>query len=387
MNPLQRPLLSIVLPTRERADTLLQTLDTLSALGDLDHEILVCDNCSNDITPQVVASRNNPHIRHLRTPERLPMPGNFGFGLDHARGHFVMTLGDDDLILPGNLAAALEQALSDRCDLVYWHRAFFYWGSFGRRDLAGYFGIPSGKGHYPLETASLLSLAMRNRISYEYLPNIYNAVIQRGFLERYRRFLGGTWFPSGTVSVDVMSALLFATLRPRTWFQPSPASISGISHHSNGMSFHTDRREVDRFARELGFDDSSQLMPASYRGAVAGLSPRGHSRLSILTDYSVALRHWLCQRHHDLCDCDGLERGWLRRLLHEEDVRLREDSDLAAAVTADAERLPLALEDRDRYFFDFWNIPRPTLYTAKFEGHEATVRHLFDHLQTIGFNA
>lgn len=380
------PLVSIVVPTRERADTLIETLELLAELRDLDHEIVVCDNASEDVTPQVVASRNNPRILYVRAPQRLSMPANFALALGHARGQFVLTLGDDDLVIPGNLRRAVEHLLQHDADLVYWHRAFFYWGRYANPELAGYFGIPQGRGIHPVESRSLLHLAMFSRVSYEYLPNIYNALIRRSFLQRYRRSIGGGWFPDYAVSVDVITALLFGELAPNAWFLQSPASVSGISQHSNGMSVHHDQRESNRFAAELGFSNVSELMPASFRGAVRALKPRGISRIAILVDFEAVLRRVLQHRHDLYRDPERIERIWLRRLLQEGDVELRPDAALAIALASDEQSTHYLREDKDAYFFDLWNIPQPRLHTARFDGRDATVRHLLDHLQSIGFN-
>ena len=73
------------------------------------YEILICDDCRTDAVAQVVApyldAPNGPPIRYIHNAEQLSERGNVAKCLKLARGQYVKFLYDDDLLLPGSLAA------------------------------------------------------------------------------------------------------------------------------------------------------------------------------------------------------------------------------------------------------------------------------------------
>ena len=92
--------LTVVIPTRERADTLFHTLRTVLEQEYENLEILVSDNASIDNTRQVVSQFSDVRLRYINTGNRIGMSENWEFALSHVTGDFVMYLGDDDGLLP-----------------------------------------------------------------------------------------------------------------------------------------------------------------------------------------------------------------------------------------------------------------------------------------------
>src|ERR1035441_9201470 len=105
------PFISVLVPTRERCETLHYALKTLCDQDFPDVEFIVSDNFSNDDTAGVVKRFDDPRIRYIRTPRRLSMTENFCFALGHARGTYVTILGDDDGFTPGALSVLAKWAL------------------------------------------------------------------------------------------------------------------------------------------------------------------------------------------------------------------------------------------------------------------------------------
>lgn len=107
------PTLSICIPTHNRAETLRLTLENVLSearpLGDR-VEVLVSDNASTDHTAEVLKDFA-PWIRYRIREANVGYFGNIvGLAGDMARGRLVWALGDDDLILRGGLARALQAA-------------------------------------------------------------------------------------------------------------------------------------------------------------------------------------------------------------------------------------------------------------------------------------
>src|SRR5262245_1422721 len=102
------PRFSIVLPTRERADTLAVTLATVTSQAFPDFEVVVCDNHSSPPTAAVVeaARKSDPRVRYVRADRPLAMSDNWELALSHTRGEYICYLGDDDGLMPYALAEA-----------------------------------------------------------------------------------------------------------------------------------------------------------------------------------------------------------------------------------------------------------------------------------------
>lgn len=103
--PVERPLVSVVIPTYKRAQLLRKAI--ISALaqeksGELfDMEIIVVDDCSPDDTPQVAAEF--PQVQYLRLQKNSGASGARNAGIKRARGKYVALLDDDDEFLTHKL--------------------------------------------------------------------------------------------------------------------------------------------------------------------------------------------------------------------------------------------------------------------------------------------
>jgi glycosyltransferase involved in cell wall biosynthesis len=94
-----RPLVSIAIPTYNRADCYLgQAIESALNQTYPHIEIIVSDNCSHDNTPVVVESFRDRRIRYVRHKENIGANNNFNYCLKEARGDYFLLLQDDDLI-------------------------------------------------------------------------------------------------------------------------------------------------------------------------------------------------------------------------------------------------------------------------------------------------
>ncbi|MBU2102348.1 MAG: FkbM family methyltransferase, partial [Candidatus Omnitrophica bacterium] len=110
-----RPLLSICIPTYNRANKLSRLLMTLKAelfLLNLDSkiQIIVSDNASTDDTYRMMSSyvAANPNITYIRQPTNLGFDGNVRFLYQQAETDYVWFFSDDDMPLPEALPIILK---------------------------------------------------------------------------------------------------------------------------------------------------------------------------------------------------------------------------------------------------------------------------------------
>jgi glycosyltransferase involved in cell wall biosynthesis len=100
--------ITVVIPARNRAATLLRAIRSVQAQG-IDHlEIIVVDDASTDDTASVVRGLGDPRIRLLQHSDRRGGSAARNTGIRAARGKFIALLDSDDEWLAGKLSAELE---------------------------------------------------------------------------------------------------------------------------------------------------------------------------------------------------------------------------------------------------------------------------------------
>jgi len=117
-------LLTIVIPTYNRADCLSLLLTTLTEeLCGLEEKVrvIVGDNASTDHTPAVTNAflAANPTAEILRHSENLGADENFCRCIDNAHSQFFWIIGDDDLPKSGVLAAVVALLEQEDTDILY----------------------------------------------------------------------------------------------------------------------------------------------------------------------------------------------------------------------------------------------------------------------------
>lgn len=132
MNAGALPLVSIVLPTYNRAHVLPHAIRSVLAQTYAHWELIVIDDHSPDDTAQVVAGFTDPRIRYLRNDPNLKLPRTLNRGHSLARGEYLTWTSDDNLYAPDAIEAMAQRLQQGDCDLVYAD----YW-LFSREDDAG----------------------------------------------------------------------------------------------------------------------------------------------------------------------------------------------------------------------------------------------------------
>ena len=118
-----QPLLTIAIPTWNRASFLALTLKQLAHEGCNDWgavEVLVSDNASTDGTARVVADvvASGMPVRYIRNSDNVGSDANIAQCFNCALGSYVLILGDDDLLMDGALELLLAHLASQTFGVV-----------------------------------------------------------------------------------------------------------------------------------------------------------------------------------------------------------------------------------------------------------------------------
>lgn len=113
-------LISIIIPTFNRAHLIGPTLDSITDQTYQNLECIVVDDGSTDNTPEVMADyvkRDSRIQYHHRPPEHKPGGNgarNYGFKI--SKGKFIMWFDSDDLMMPEKIQLQLETILKNNID-------------------------------------------------------------------------------------------------------------------------------------------------------------------------------------------------------------------------------------------------------------------------------
>src|SRR5688500_8141574 len=100
MTGVSSPLVSVVIPTRDRMHLLAQAITSAKAAG-TDVEIIVVDDHSKDDTARLC--HEDELVRYVPLEEARGAAAARNAGIQAARGRYIAFLDDDDLRLPGSL--------------------------------------------------------------------------------------------------------------------------------------------------------------------------------------------------------------------------------------------------------------------------------------------
>ena len=265
------PKLSIVVPTRERADTLIHTLRTLVTQSYTNCEFLISDNASGDGTNLAVASFSDPRIRYLNTGVRLSMSDNWQFALGHCQGEFITYIGDDDGFLPEALSKAMSLIEDSQLDALVWKQPAYFWPGYIQPDRQNSFWIRPARMRMAIAHGrAKLKQVMRFHEAYTALPSLYNGIVRKTLVDRAAtQSQNGVFFNS--ICPDVFSGVALGALIGPYLLSDYPFSVMGNSHHSTGGSFLHAREDASGRPASLFFSENTRqyderiiVCPTSY---------------------------------------------------------------------------------------------------------------------------
>jgi len=142
------PLVSILIPTYNRAQYLAEALESALAQTYTNLEIIVHDDASTDSTPQLLKNYSDPRLRVIRTKKNHGMIGGWNYIVKKAHGEYLKFLASDDLLHPNCVAELAAAAIDNpRASLIGCRRQFINRQGRGVRELgfAKYNKTVSGK--------------------------------------------------------------------------------------------------------------------------------------------------------------------------------------------------------------------------------------------------
>ncbi len=111
--------ISLCVPTYNRAGTLEQLIHSFLLQDYMFKELVISDDSSTDDVRLLIKKINNPSIRYFRNKKSLGFPKNLLASMLHAKGDYIIVLGDDDVLFSNKTLSKYVNAFDNNPDVHF----------------------------------------------------------------------------------------------------------------------------------------------------------------------------------------------------------------------------------------------------------------------------
>lgn len=241
MKESMHPLISVVIPTKDRYEYLRQVVDLILGYNLPELELVIQDN-STDNTDflKFLDSYNNNHIVYNYTKEWIAIRDNLDNGIRNSHGDYVCVIGDDDGVM-SNIVECVRWMKNNDVDVLIPLVVQYNWPDYitdSKNQFSGIMFYPKGTSFenkpQDISLQKVLEESLKNGfINRGRLPLCYHGIASRAVLDLIDA-RGGHYSPGPSPDIACGVALsLVAKHYVRTNF---PVIISGASAmHGGGI--------------------------------------------------------------------------------------------------------------------------------------------------------
>ena len=246
---------SVVVPTRNRPETLRATIQSCLAQEYEDCEFIVVDNASSsEQTREVVSSFSDTRLKFFEYRDSLAMTANWNRVLEHAQGRWVLFIGDDDGLCRGALQVLADVIDQGKIEAVRWAYATYTWP--GAQADGSKLVVPLGHEVAIRNTTDRLQ-SMAAAAAPPIVPQAYHALLSADVVRRAKAT--GPVFDGPCP--DLFSGVLAAQFYDQFAELQTPITIAGFSPKSNTIAVHSSSSENETRDDFLKLNSEAGLRP------------------------------------------------------------------------------------------------------------------------------
>lgn len=237
-----KPLLSIVIPTKDRYSTLFPVVDMILSFDlNADLEIIIQDNSENnadalEFIGARVASRN---LKYFHEAMPFSVIANSDKAVLNSGGEYVCFIGDDDGVMP-NIVNVTKWMKEKEFKALKSNKPVYYWpgqkSNYLDGSLSGVLSYEKWKSRTfeVISTKKALKITLsKGGNNIQLLPCLYHGIVERRVLDVIFEKTG-TFFPGP--SPDMANAVALSQVIDSCVYVNYPVCISGKSIKSTGGS-------------------------------------------------------------------------------------------------------------------------------------------------------
>ena len=214
-----QPLISIVMPTRNRETFIGDALKSVLNQSYQNLEIIVQNNNSKDNTEKIVKSFKDPRIRYYKSNDDLSLLSNWSGALNKAKGDYFLRLDDDNILFSSFIEDAYNSCIENNLDGITYNSFIIS----NKLEIKLLNKIPSKKKIKILNWKELVFLTYNAFIDSNY--SLYN-------LKKLKELIGNQLYKTTLPDRYLDYKLSFLTKKSKFKFgyNPLPNSVTRFDH-------------------------------------------------------------------------------------------------------------------------------------------------------------
>jgi glycosyltransferase involved in cell wall biosynthesis len=227
------PLLSIVIPTRNREEYCIHAIKHILSFDEQDFELIIQDNSDTTRILDYVKKNKDTRLKYHYTPERINSLINMDYAISLATGKYITMIGDDDTVLP-NIFDVVKYANKFGYDSISQKNVVpYFWpnsleaGSSGKLHL-NQFSFQKNMPDVNKNLNLFLKNGMIDYLSFDF-PKVYHGLVSKNVLDKIKNKTGHYF---GGLSPDIYAAMSLSFFTKRFIVIDYPFSVGGICKSS-----------------------------------------------------------------------------------------------------------------------------------------------------------
>lgn len=297
------PLLSIVVPTKNRYTYLFELIRLLKSFNRTDFELVIQDNSTdNSEFFKYVKLEDYPFINYFYQKDPLSQSGNSDLSIIHSNGEYICFIGDDDGVTR-HIFDAVKWMKDNNYTILKSALSVYKWPSYispKHYDVGGSYHFNDFTYTYRVVNCKdmLERLLKAGMNTLGYMPKVYNGIVKKSVLDRiYTKF--NTYFPGP--SPDMANAVSLAIEEKEYVYVDFPIIIAGHSinlgagagRYKNGLGPLDDQPFIDQKYKDGWSKNIPRVWAARTvwpESAICALRSYNEHSLLQLIDYDKVLR-------------------------------------------------------------------------------------------------
>ena len=272
-----RPIISIVVPTKNRYKYLKYLIELINSFNSDNIELVIQDNSENNT--EIIDFLNNLNsnvVKYFYSNDKLSMSANADLAIQHSTGEYVCFIGDDDGVCR-NVIDCVKWMKTKNIDALRCKRTEYIWGDNNINNM--HINYSSACLIYDKPELSYKFLNPINELNkilkkgfqtIDYIPVVYHGIVKRDVLDKVYE-IGNTFFPGGSPDISNGVALSFFT--KKIIYVDFPVIISGTSKMTGGGMYKKKGRSVKldqvEFIDKSVIDNWEKCIPKIWAGRLA----------------------------------------------------------------------------------------------------------------------
>ncbi len=267
------PILSIVIPTKNRSEYAIKSIESCLRINGREFELIVEDNSTNNDLEKRIAILNDDRLSYRHNNLPIDMNSNFENAIDRASGDYVAVIGDDDSV--SNHIVKIAKWCKERNidSLITSRPSDFVWPDSTSQRLGnlmtGKLVIRrfSGKVKYPNIEYNLVKCLRSGVADYYSIPRLYYGLVKKEALQQLKSEIGCI-FPGPSPDMANAIALCFV-INNLCWID-YPVFIPGVGAKSGAglgaQNKHTGKLDEWSHLSKVYIDNWSSFIPKIFAG-------------------------------------------------------------------------------------------------------------------------